>query len=190
MWNHDTLSANSDTNLYGSHPFVLEVRPGSLLLSVVQGALFGHVLFVPTQYTVLARSCTRASASICHCCMYIAALLEGLQCSNAMTYIAALAIINTRLCQMGSKGPASWSMLYCIHLMFVLFLSFLFDACLKGSAVISNNTQLVVIYICTQFKQLPHTVCGRVTCMLQMVAVTASCCSTAMPWKLSSAMIR
>ncbi|KAL0046727.1 hypothetical protein WJX82_008470 [Trebouxia sp. C0006] len=27
MWNHDTLSANADTNLYGSHPFVLEVRP-------------------------------------------------------------------------------------------------------------------------------------------------------------------
>lgn len=32
MWNHDTLSANADTNLYGSHPFILEVRPGSLLL--------------------------------------------------------------------------------------------------------------------------------------------------------------
>lgn len=38
MWNHDTLSANADTNLYGSHPFVLEVRPdgsshGVLLLN-------------------------------------------------------------------------------------------------------------------------------------------------------------
>ncbi|KAL0022358.1 hypothetical protein WJX77_003500 [Trebouxia sp. C0004] len=38
MWNHDTLSANTDTNLYGSHPFVLEVRPdgsshGILLLN-------------------------------------------------------------------------------------------------------------------------------------------------------------
>lgn len=33
MWNHDTLSANADTNLYGSHPFVLEVRPGTLFMS-------------------------------------------------------------------------------------------------------------------------------------------------------------
>ena len=29
MWNHDTLAANADTNLYGSHPFVMEVRPGT-----------------------------------------------------------------------------------------------------------------------------------------------------------------
>lgn len=33
MWNHDTLSANADTNLYGSHPFVLEVRPGTVFMS-------------------------------------------------------------------------------------------------------------------------------------------------------------
>lgn len=36
MWNHDTLSANADTNLYGSHPFVLEVRPGMAMPCTMQ----------------------------------------------------------------------------------------------------------------------------------------------------------
>lgn len=50
MWNHDTLSANADTNLYGSHPFILEVRPGTVLHSMAQGTvLFGHALLVQAQ---------------------------------------------------------------------------------------------------------------------------------------------
>ena len=45
MWNHDTLSANADTNLYGSHPFILEVRPGTPLHSTAQSTVrFGHTL--------------------------------------------------------------------------------------------------------------------------------------------------
>ena len=29
LWNKDTLAANADQNLYGSHPFLMEVRSGS-----------------------------------------------------------------------------------------------------------------------------------------------------------------
>lgn len=35
LWNHDTLAANADTNLYGSHPFVMELRPGTMSLSCI-----------------------------------------------------------------------------------------------------------------------------------------------------------
>lgn len=28
LWNRDAAAANTDTNLYGSHPLLLEVRPG------------------------------------------------------------------------------------------------------------------------------------------------------------------
>ena len=38
MWNHDTLAANADTNLYGSHPFVMEVRPGTASHSCLASA--------------------------------------------------------------------------------------------------------------------------------------------------------
>lgn len=30
LWNKDTLAANADQNLYGSHPFVMELSPGAL----------------------------------------------------------------------------------------------------------------------------------------------------------------
>ncbi|DBB03399.1 TPA: hypothetical protein ACH3X3_010764 [Trebouxia sp. C0006] len=74
MWNHDTLSANADTNLYGSHPFVLEVRPdgsshGILMLNsnamevgvtedtlswrMTGGVIDVHVLMGPTPSQVL-----------------------------------------------------------------------------------------------------------------------------------------
>ena len=30
LWNRDQGSRNADQNLYGSHPFVMELRPGAL----------------------------------------------------------------------------------------------------------------------------------------------------------------
>ena len=96
MWNHDTLSANADTNLYGSHPFILEVRPGiSLLLSVLLGTAFWlHANTIPIAWHALVLDPLLPY-------MHHAALLKGLQCSNAMTYIVLLSILKT------NRGPFS-----------------------------------------------------------------------------------
>ncbi len=75
MWNHDTLSANADTNLYGSHPFVLEVRPGTNFMSC---SLRHHEInAIPC--VVFSAAC----AVVCiHCCFFINPLVrrQHLQC--------------------------------------------------------------------------------------------------------------
>ena len=64
MWNHDTLSANADTNLYGSHPFVLEVRPGTVFMSC---SLHQHEIN-PISCVVFPAACT----VVCiHCCFFV-----------------------------------------------------------------------------------------------------------------------
>ncbi len=75
MWNHDTLSANADTNLYGSHPFVLEVRPGTVFMSC---SLHHHeISAIPC--VVFPAACTVVCT---HCCFFINHLArrQHLQC--------------------------------------------------------------------------------------------------------------
>lgn len=69
MWNHDTLSANADTNLYGSHPFILEVRPGTVLHSSEQTTvLFGHALLVQVPvHPACCFGCMQACCSTLPC---------------------------------------------------------------------------------------------------------------------------
>ena len=175
MWNHDTLSAKADTNLYSSHPFILEVRTGSPLLSVHSPQVMCCLCRHNTQ--CLGCSCIQASASICHCCMHHGALFEGLQCSNnvILTYVFC------HQHKIASNGKEGSSLLECsLHACFILFLSCLMHV----QRLCRIITQHTASQMCLWFKQLPHTVSSRVFCMLQMEAATASCCSIAMPWKL------
>ena len=64
MWNHDTLAANADTNLYGSHPFVMEVRPGAASHSHLASGFTcrQHHLMHDSQKTLKHRKAPRCHA--------------------------------------------------------------------------------------------------------------------------------
>jgi len=91
MWNHDTLSANADTNLYGSHPFVLEVRPGTVSMS----CSLRHHEFNALPCVVFSAACTVVCT---HFCFFFNHLVrrQHLQCMQDHIWHACILIVPVR----------------------------------------------------------------------------------------------
>jgi len=76
MWNHDTLSANADTNLYGSHPFVLEVRPGTVFMSCSLHHHHFSVISRVTFFCSLPVLCCECAQPHCGCAPIVQSALN------------------------------------------------------------------------------------------------------------------